>query len=325
MKARLIVFACVCLFCAGVVCAAEEPAGPIVLSLPELGWALEIAAPGFVMEDFEVAPSGEAARFQASNKKTGVILSAFLEKAPRKGNAEDCREYYWARARRSPMRKSDVAMSKSGDMAICEYIVKEYLGRKVDQKHLNAYLAVDGWWIDVHLSKTGYKADDQKLFTAILDGVTINKTYQPDCLMCCHFGRLFYQKQEYAKAAKYLDRAFQLDEANPAMSRAVWRGLVVRLGISYGMSGNVEKAKGVFEAAIAKDPEYPLFYYNLACGCAESNDREGAIKNLKLAYQHKANLSPDEELPNPKTDSSFRRFLDNKEFQKELEKMSGGK
>ena len=61
--------------------AQEQTAPPISLSLPELSWCLEIGAPGFVVEEKGMAPAGDAARLQASNKKTGVILSAFLEKA----------------------------------------------------------------------------------------------------------------------------------------------------------------------------------------------------------------------------------------------------
>ena len=96
MKNRLFVFVCICLLVVNIVTAEEKSSRPIVLSLPDLNWALEINAIGFSMEDFEIAPHGNATRFQATNKKTGVVMSGFLEKAPKKGNAKDCRSYYWS-------------------------------------------------------------------------------------------------------------------------------------------------------------------------------------------------------------------------------------
>jgi hypothetical protein len=35
------------------------------------------------------------------------------------------------------------------------------------------------------------------------------------------------------------------------------------------MSGDIPKARAIFEVASAKDPDYPRYYYNLACADAE--------------------------------------------------------
>jgi len=61
-----------------------------------------------------------------------------------------------------------------------------------------------------------------------------------------------------------------------------------------------------------------MFYYNLACAYAESNDRDEAIKNLKLAYEYKDNMLPGEKIPDPKTDSSFKGFLNDNAFIEQL-------
>jgi tetratricopeptide (TPR) repeat protein len=96
---------------------------------------------------------------------------------------------------------------------------------------------------------------------------------------------------------------------------------VDNLGMSYGISGNNEKAKEVFEYGLSKDATYPLFYYNLACAYAGMNELDNVIKNLKLAFDHKRNMIPGEQMPDPAGDDSFARYLSNPRFQRLLEEL----
>jgi tetratricopeptide (TPR) repeat protein len=321
MKIRLCILFCVCLFSAGSFAASEETPGPIVLSLPDINWALEINAPGFSLEEFEIAPPGHASRFQAVNRQSGINMSGFLEKAPKKGNSEDCRAYYWEKAQKSPYPKTDIKMSQSGEMSIVEYFVKEYMGRQVNQKNFNAYIAESDYWIDIHLSKVDYQPNDQERFNAILNQVKIIKDYKPDALILFHYGNHFFAQEKYLQAIPYYQESLNLENSNRTMSKNFWLGLVDQLGLAYGISGNIEKAIETYSAAITKEPEYPMFYYNLACAYAENNDLEGAIRNLNLSFKYKKNLLPGEELPDPRSDSSFKRFLNNKKFIEEVNKM----
>ncbi len=150
----------------------------IVLSVPHLKWALEIDAPNFIVEQEEITPSGDNARFFATNKETGVVMSGFLERVSRSGTSKDCRDYYWERAKKSPFKKDDIKMSDFGPMALMEYIVKEHRGKVINQKHLNAYLAKDNYCIDIHLSKVNFRRGDEQLFEAILKTVRINETWR---------------------------------------------------------------------------------------------------------------------------------------------------
>jgi hypothetical protein len=97
--------------------------------------------------------------------------------------------------------------------------------------------------------------------------------------------------------------------------------VVDNLGMSYGISGNNEKAKEVFEYGLSKDATYPLFYYNLACAHAGMNDLHNVIKNLKLAFDYKRNMIPGEQMPDPAGDDSFARYLSNPRFQRLLEEL----
>lgn len=321
MKTRLFNFVCIFLFTVTVVTAEDKTSRPIVLSLPDINWALEINANGFSMDDYEIAPRGDAARFQASNKITGVIMSGFIEKAPKKGNVTDCRSYYWSRDEKSPFPKTDIRMSESGDISIVEFMIKEYKGIDVNQKNLHAYMVESDYWIDIHLSKADYKPADQQLFKELLSEINIMKNYKPDSLMLFDYGNLFYRQKKYSKAIPYYQQALNLENINKTMSPTLWFVLVDQLGMSYGISGDIVKAKEIFNKAISKEPEYPMFYYNLACACAESGDLDGAIENLSFAYKYKKNMLPGETLPNPRNDSSFKKYINNDKFKKVLKQI----
>ena len=179
MKLRTVVFTLSCLlFISHLAYSVESPKEAVVLSLPGLNWILEIEVPDFAVSRQEISDDRNSARFFARNEKTTVIMSAFIEKTPKAGTSKDARAYYWSNTQQSPVKMDDIKMSEFGDIAILEYIIKEYQGVNINQKHLNAYLAKDNCWIDVHLSKTDFKLQDQVLFETVLKNIKINESYK---------------------------------------------------------------------------------------------------------------------------------------------------
>jgi tetratricopeptide (TPR) repeat protein len=94
-------------------------------------------------------------------------------------------------------------------------------------------------------------------------------------------------------------------------------------GISYGISGDLAKSRAIFQKAIVEDPDYPLYYYNLACADAAEKNLIGARKHLQEAFARKANVIPGESMPDPTTDDSFLPYRDDKEFWTFLEGLRG--
>jgi len=90
--------------------------------------------------------------------------------------------------------------------------------------------------------------------------------------------------------------------------------LIDNLGMSYGITGALQKAKETFEYGIAKDSTYPIFYYNLACTYAEMGKVEEASQSLKKAFEYKANVLRGETMPDPRTDDSFKKLMKNPDF-----------
>lgn len=127
-------------------------------------------------------------------------------------------------------------------------------------------------------------------------------------------GSAFYLKHDFKNAIGPYSRALELEKRQRGLSNALWHVLVDNLGMSYGITGDLKKAKETFEYGLSADDKYPLFYYNLACTYAELNDLDTTIAQLKKAFQYRQNVLPGESMPDPGTDDSFQRFMRDQRF-----------
>jgi len=102
------------------------------LSLPGLSWALELQAPGFVVETDRVGADGRGRYLYAVNRHTDLVLSVRLEAGAQERTSRGCRAHAWEALRaRSPFRMDEVLMSDVGELAVVEYVVKEVQGLPV--------------------------------------------------------------------------------------------------------------------------------------------------------------------------------------------------
>ena len=85
--------------------------------------------------------------------------------------------------------------------------------------------------------------------------------------------------------------------------------------IAYGIGGNLNKVHPLLEEdAIRQDPDYPLNYYNLACAYAEEGDKAKMLANLSTAFRHKDHILKGEQIPDPRSDDSFQKYLRDNDF-----------
>jgi tetratricopeptide (TPR) repeat protein len=154
------------------------------------------------------------------------------------------------------------------------------------------------------------------LFNAIVNSLKFEKVTIEDIPAAFLSASNAFYANDFSNAIIVYERIIQKVKDN----QTIWRITVDNLGMSYGISGDLKNAKRIFEYGISLDPEYPLFYYNLACVYAEMPDLDNMLKNLEEAFKRKANMIKSEKLPNPRKDSSFKNYLKNKQFEQLLKK-----
>ena len=143
----------------------------IALSTLEIKWGMKVKAPGFALEQKHNEPGGSA-YFMASDRSRQIILSGRVERAAKAGSAKDAREYFWEELKKSPFRMDDIKMSESSQVAIVEYTIREHMGIPVNQKNVWGYYAKDQYFINLHVSKTGFQPGQEGVLKQILEGVS---------------------------------------------------------------------------------------------------------------------------------------------------------
>jgi tetratricopeptide (TPR) repeat protein len=129
------------------------------------------------------------------------------------------------------------------------------------------------------------------------------------------YAEILFQNHMYQAAAPVFEQALTKLKDDQDKDQVMWRRVTAdQAGMAYGLAGNIAKARARFEAALAKDPEYPMYYYNLASADAGENKLEDARTHLQQAFARNANVRRGEFLPDPTKDDSFLPFHDNKEF-----------
>ena len=136
-----------------------------------------------------------------------------------------------------------------------------------------------------------------------------------------YVGHSLFRQEKYAEAIAPYEKARQLERNGSKLSEDEHRILVDQLVMSYGISGQLEQARGLLNEAIKRDPDYPLNYYNLACAYAEDGDKSKVLTNLSLAFQHKDHMLKGEKMPDPRSDSSFQKYVTDPDFVSLMKKL----
>ena len=295
-------------------CVGEEPK-PMSgrLSLPAKDWGVVLNLPGFAVKSVETKPDGR--RYMvAENETTNVVVSLTLEEVKSGGPASSCRDSLKNRTKNVPLKIKDVRFSRSCDVDVMHYRVPELRGQSINQESMFACQFYDNSFIDLHVSKVNYVAADEQLFSDVLRSMHLD-TVQRSSKELVEQGSRFYLQHDYKGAIGPYSHALELEKANPKLEKSLWYVLVDNLGMSYGITGDLQKAKETFQYGVSKDPTYPLFHYNLACTYAEMGDAAEAGNFLKKAFEYKANFLPGESMPDPRKDDSFKKLMkNNKEF-----------
>jgi len=145
------------------------------LAAPGRTWSVQIDLTGFDIQAEGALEDDLGKMVRAKNGKRDIVVSVFLEKEPSLQTAEECRAYYWAKDQSSPIAKDDVRLTERGELRVVEWTVKKFMGQRVNQRNLKAFLAHEGYCVDVHISKSGFKPKkDQKFFDELLASVGVS-------------------------------------------------------------------------------------------------------------------------------------------------------
>ena len=131
-----------------------------------------------------------------------------------------------------------------------------------------------------------------------------------------YLGHALFRQEKFSEAIGPYEKASELERLGKKLTEAEHRVLVDQLVMSYGIGGQLKKAHQLLDDAVQKDPDYPLNYYNLACAYAEEGDKAKMLAGLRHAFERKQNVLKGEQMPDPRADSSFQKYVRDPDFAK---------
>lgn len=316
-------------------------AGLTVVSLPDKSWGVQMNLPGFIVKSNGLQQDGRG-YLLAENDKTGVTISATLEKGNSEQSSLGCKEIMQARVADTPQNrqkdkaagfeKKNIRIWQVEEKAFLEYLIpsiKSPGGLQIPINQENRFLCFehDDVFVDVHVSKVDFHSSDAKLIDAVFETVQIHLGAAQHSLSSLDYfkaGSARFIANDFKSAIPPYAQALALEQKERKLDKKFWYVLVDNLGMAYGITGDLESARKTFEYGMQADPAYPLFYYEMADYYGEKGDVQNAIAYLKKAYERKANGIPGEGIPDPRKDDSFKNLMNNKEFRDTVDALVKG-
>jgi hypothetical protein len=220
------------------------------MTVPNSPGRLEFSS-GPVSVQQSLRPDGKEMRVAQQSKKTGLMLTAFLQHVDFHPSAAECRKRWFDPSKEPPTapRKTHIRMSESGDMARIDYDVPEFQGQPVAQHSVHAYLGGGEVCAEIHMSKVLYRPADEAIFEAVLRTVKLDARApaMPNALEYFQKGSGFFLEKNWKMAASQYQRALDIEKESRTLPEPYFKALVDNLGMAYGIDQQLAKAKFVAE------------------------------------------------------------------------------
>jgi tetratricopeptide (TPR) repeat protein len=295
------------------------------LALPEHQGQLSWSAERFKAVEYSAKPEGREIGVRGKDESGRLTFLAFLFLFPEQAllTSAKCRDGVLDLMKKSDpglkVETKDKAAPSGPSIAMARYAMPGRGGKMVNA--VRGFVATGDICGDLEVYSDAPITADDAVVEKIFASYRFDKDYSPQFDSVLLYAQTFYKGHMYKAAAPIFEVALAKLKENPDMAARMLKDTTTakrvvtdQAGMAYGMSGDITKARSLFERAIVEDPDYPLNYYNLACADAEEKNLAGARTHLQQAFARKANVIPGEAMPDPTKDDSFLPYRDNKEF-----------
>ena len=309
-------------------CAASDAAFKLALAkhAGQLSWSAE----GYRVVQSSAKSNGNEIGIRGRNA-AGITFLGFLFLVPEQAplTSEKCRDGAINAEKGSDPSLNIRRMSQVNNVGTLPVSLVSYTTKGSDGKTMyvvRGFVATADLCGDLEFYGNSPISMDNSALKSVFASYKLDNKYKPTFRDVFIYAQILYREQQFQAAAPMFETALDLlKDSHETDQRTTRRVLTDQAGMAYGISGNIPKARSIFDKAIAEDPGYPLYYYNLACADAEEKDLAGAEKHLREAFDRKANVLRGEKMPDPTTDDSFLPYRQDKKFWSVVESLSAQK
>src|SRR5262245_43045554 len=145
----------------------QQPEGSSVrLAVPKAPWTIFISGEALVLEIQKIEPDGSRGYFMLTDEKAQMHASLFVEPVKKCKTSKECRDAVmaWKLGDTRFHKLQNVKQSEIGEISILEFLTTELQGRPIRQQNMYAEFVIEGYWVDLHISKVLYQDQDRGLF-----------------------------------------------------------------------------------------------------------------------------------------------------------------
>jgi hypothetical protein len=297
------------------------------LALPEHKGQLQWSAPGFKVIELSAKSNGNEVGVRGRDQSGKVTFLGFLfvfsDIAPL--SSAKCRDGILGPAKKQNSTLKIVTTSELPGTSTVPVSLVTYTANGADGKtiySMRGFTATNDICGDLELYSDAPLSGEEPSLKSIFASYQFNETYVPNYKDVMLYAQILYDHHMYPAAGPKFELALaKLREQPEGDVQTMTRVLTDQAGMAYGISGNLSKSRSLFEKGIATDPDYPMYYYNLACADAEEKNLSAAREHLQKAFERKANVLKGESMPDPTKDDSFLPYRSNKDFWAFLESL----
>ncbi len=294
---------------------------PITFAFPNHPGYLKIDDPNFTITELSAKSGGGEFGIRAQNNTAGITALGFLylPKTKSRLTSATCMQQQLESELKAIQDQANyrkfvgkrvVRNSAGFDVAIAEYAPTQKKPNPFGYTE-RLFIADSDLCADISLDSTSPISNTA--LDSLLNRIVFDPNRPPDFNAKFRYAQVLFDHQNPLAAAPIYESSIEL--ATQTDNPVRWRRIATdQASMSYGMAGDLAKSRSLNEAAITRDPDYPLYYYNLACADAESGDATAAQTHLQQAFKRRQNVLPGEKIPNPTTDDSILKLKRDKAF-----------
>jgi len=104
-------------------------------------------------------------------------------------------------------------------------------------------------------------------------------------------------QRDYNGAIGPYSQALELEKVNPKLEKSLWYVMIDNLGMSYGITGDLQKGQGKPLTTAPARIDLPHLLLQLGVHVRRDGQGHGSGDYLKKAFEYKANVLPGEDSP----------------------------
>ena len=143
----------------------------LTFTVPSAPWSLTLPAKDFEIAENQVKPDGSAGYFFLTSEESHLNVSFYIEPVSRCKDSKACRDMVWKGGNPTWEKPKNFVSAEFGNISYFEFLIPKFRGQAVQQQNMYAEFVVDGYWVDLHISKVLYTPADHQLFEQLVKAV----------------------------------------------------------------------------------------------------------------------------------------------------------